>query len=221
MSDFKVSSYSSVATFFSASATVLNTFAKDQKSVASRLLAGAVIEAMRMGPAASGEKVVETALARIKADALEATSLKTYRSNLTTAIRYLRSIKGIPAIDGGASETVILAKAQGVIDVYTLRGLVKADQEAKAPKVQARKDASEKAKVEAAQAAHEAQQSARAEYKVAEDCTLDVLALVNAVNAFMAAADGGNDDAARVLDMLHVKLEERRAANAIPLQIAA
>ena len=223
MTDLNISAYATVATFMQGSATAIKNYAQTGQSVAARILAACAIERIRM-PSASLEKVIDTAFSSLKIDVLTPESVKQYRHNATTALRHLASTNEFPKVESGAAEAVILAKVQTLIETYSLRGLVKAASEARAPKVAAKAAIAQAVKVAAAEATHQENVAARVAMGLAPDNTFDALTFQRLFNECIAKGDAGDDGCNAALDFIHVTLEARRMANAsnvTPLLLAA
>src|SRR5690606_5411777 len=93
------------------------------------------------------------------------------RQKGTKALRFLAQNKAILATPAGSAESVVLARIQTVLDTYTLNGLARAFDEAKAALAEPKKEAKAKAKVEAAEALHQEQVTARTSSGLAPDDT--------------------------------------------------
>lgn len=221
MAALNITTYGSVAEFFSASKTAVSAFAKAESNVSARVLAAVLIERLAM-PSASVEKVIDTAFDKLtsKGNVAAGQVLANLRQKATKAMRQLANTRELPKADGGTSEAALLAIVQKALDVYTLNGLARAFDEAKkaasAPKVEAKA----KAKVEAAEAAHQEQVKARVEAGLAPDDTFDVLTLQKAIEALCKATDDGFAQGAMIEAMIEARLYDRRMARQQPLQLA-
>lgn len=226
MSDLNMTTYGSVAEFFSASKTAVTNYAKTGETVSARVLAACLIERVSL-PSASVEKVIDNAFERLtsKGNVAAGQVLANLRQKATKAIRQLTNTRELPKVDGGTSEPALLAIIQKAIDSYTLGGLASAYDKAKAESQAPKKAAAQTAKVEAAEAAHQEQRQARAAMGLAPDEAFDVLSLQKAIDGLCTATDGGFEQGAMIEALIEAKLYERRMARAeagkAPLAIAA
>lgn len=220
MSDFKASAYADVAALHAANKTAFNNFAKGEVSISARWLAAIIAERIQL-PGASVEKVIDNAYIRSigKAD-LQAQTKANLRQKGTKALRFLAQNKSILATPAGSPDTVVLARIQTVLDAYTLNGLARSFDEAKAALAAPKVEAKAKAKVEAAEAAHQEQRQAREAVGLAPDETFDVLTLQKAIEALCKATDDGFAQGAMIEAMIEARLYDRRMARQQPLQLA-